>query len=261
MDILLVEQGFFTGRDRAKEAIAAGRVSVNGTVVTKASTAVPEDVQISLKDAGSDFVSRGGNKLERALEVFAIDVSGKTVLDVGAAAGGFTDCMLRRGAVRSYALDSGTGQLSQALRRDERVVNMEGVNIRSVTGGAFDPVPDFIAVDVSFISLTLVLPALSGLCTGETEAVCLVKPQFEAGRQYVGKKGVVRDPKIHETVLKTVMDCAELNGFSVLGLTYSPIKGPEGNIEFLLRLGRSGVSAAIDIKALVRTAHEALKGN
>jgi len=257
----MVEQGLFTGRDRAKEAISAGRVTVNGQIIKKASAAFDEDAVIVLKDEGSDFVSRGGTKLDRALDVFAIDVGGRIVLDVGAAAGGFTDCMLRRGAVRSYALDSGTGQLASRLREDVRVVNMEGVNIRSVTSAMFDPAPDFIAVDVSFISLSLVLPALASLCTEQTELVCLVKPQFEAGRQNIGKKGVVRDPKVHEEVLAAFLDTAKINGFALKGLTWSPIKGPEGNIEFLAHLGRGARDAApVQLKLLVKTAHEALKG-
>lgn len=261
LDSMMVERGLFTGRDRAKEAIAAGRVSVNGQVVRKASAEVAEDAQITLSDAGSDFVSRGGNKLERAMETFGIDVAGMTVLDVGAATGGFTDCMLRRGAVRAYALDSGTGQLAQSLREDARVINLENTNIRSVTASLFSPPPDFIAVDVSFISLNLVLPVLATLCAPHTTAVCLVKPQFEAGRQNVGKKGVVKDPKVHEAVLAAFLDTAAINGFVLQGLTWSPIKGPEGNIEFLAYLGRVGEeSADVNLKQLVKTAHEALKG-
>jgi len=257
----MVEKGLFTGRDRAKEAIAAGRVTVNGQVITKASASVADDAEIILADAGSDFVSRGGNKLERAMEEFSIDVSGKTVLDVGAATGGFTDCMLRRGAVRAYALDSGTGQLVQQLREDSRVVNLEGINIRGVTVAMFDPLPMFIAVDVSFISLSLVLPVLAALCTDRTEVVCLVKPQFEAGKQNVGKKGVVKDPKVHEAVLASFLENARLNGFGVKGLTWSPVKGPEGNIEFLAYLGRCPEDMIReDLKKLVKTAHDALKG-
>jgi len=262
LDILMVEKGMFTGRDRAKEAIVSGRVTVNGQIVRKASALFDETAAIILSEAGSDFVSRGGNKLEHALQEFQIDVSGLTVLDVGAAAGGFTDCMLRRGAVRSYALDSGTGQLMESLRQDPRVINMEGVNIRAVTGSLFSPPPEFIAVDVSFISLSLVLPVLSALCREGTQVVCLVKPQFEAGRQNVGKKGVVKDAKVHESVLTSFLDCAAVNGFSVCGLTYSPIKGPEGNIEFLAHLVY-GLAPGTQqtVKQLVKTAHEALKGH
>ncbi len=261
LDILMVETGLFTGRDRAKEAILAGRVTVDGKVVTKPSVSCAEDAEIVLKDAGSDLVSRGGNKLAHALDTFGIDVNGLTVLDVGAATGGFTDCMLRRGATLSYALDSGTGQLSDVLLRDERVINMEGQNIRGVTPSMFEKTPNFIAVDVSFISLSLVLPVLSTLCTPTTRLVCLIKPQFEAGRQNVGKKGVVRDAKVHEQVITDVISYAQLNGFCVEGLTHSPVRGPEGNIEFLIYLTRGDALWDKDIKSVVKTAHEMLKGN
>ncbi len=262
LDVLMVDLGLFTGRDRAKEAIISGRVTVDGKVVTKASTMCSLDANIVLKDAGSDLVSRGGNKLAHALDTFLIDVEGLTVLDVGAATGGFTDCMLRRGATLSYALDSGTGQLSDVLLHDNRVVNMEGQNIRSVTADMFDKLPDFIAVDVSFISLSLVLPVLKTLCTSSTRLVCLVKPQFEAGRQNVGKKGVVRDSRVHEQVLSDVIEVAKLNDFSVKGITYSPVKGPEGNIEFLMYLSFDGDTSYVpNVKSIVKTAHEILKGN
>ncbi len=261
LDVLMVEAGLFTGRDRAKEAILAGRVTVDGKVITKPGALCADDAEVILKDAGSDLVSRGGNKLAHALDTFQIDVQGLTVLDVGAATGGFTDCMLRRGAVRSYAIDSGSGQLSDVLLRDERVINMEGQNIRGVTLSMFDKTPDFIAVDVSFISLSLVLPVLATLCSPSTRLVCLIKPQFEAGRQNVGKKGVVRDIKVHEQVIKDVISYAQLNGFCVKGLTHSPVRGPEGNIEFLIYLTRGDVVCDKDIKSIVKTAHEMLKGN
>jgi len=261
LDAALVVRGFFTGRDRAKDAIAQGRVCINGKVCKKAAQPVQEaDVILLLAGDMPDFVSRGGSKLERAMAEFELSVQDLVCIDIGAAAGGFTDCMLRRGAQRVFAIDSGSDQLVESLRRDVRVISMENTNIRDVLPEQLGGEADFAAVDVSFISLRLVLPVLYRLIRSGSRAVCLVKPQFEAGKQAIGKKGVVKDRKIHEQVLRTVAQyCAE-NRMGVQAATYSPTPGPEGNIEFLFLLQKDANCVMLPWRAVVAQAHEQLNG-
>ncbi|MBC8584210.1 TlyA family RNA methyltransferase [Youxingia wuxianensis] len=236
LDILLVEKGFFPSREKAKAVIMAGQVYVDNQKADKPGMAVDSNADIQVRGDTLKYVSRGGLKLEKAMQVFPISLRDKICMDIGASTGGFTDCMLQNGAVKVYAVDVGYGQLAWNLRNDARVVNLERTNIRYVTKEQV-PLPiDFISVDVSFISLKLVLPVAALLLKEEGEAVCLVKPQFEAGREKVGKKGVVRDKNTHIEVLKNAMGYARDNGFSVQGLTFSPVKGPEGNIEYLMFL-------------------------
>ena len=236
LDVLLVEKGFFPSREKAKAVIMAGQVYVDNQKADKPGMAVDSNADIQVRGDTLKYVSRGGLKLEKAMQVFPISLQDKICVDIGASTGGFTDCMLQNGAVKVYAVDVGYGQLAWNLRNDARVVNLERTNIRYVTKEQV-PLPiDFISVDVSFISLKLVLPVAALLLKEEGEAVCLVKPQFEAGREKVGKKGVVRDKNTHIEVLKNAMGYARDNGFSVQGLTFSPVKGPEGNIEYLMFL-------------------------
>lgn len=223
-------------REKAKALIMAGEVYVNGQREDKAGTMVAEDAQIEIRGKKLPFVSRGGLKLQKAFETFDIAVQDKICADAGASTGGFTDCMLQHGARKVYAIDVGYGQLDWKLRNDARVVCMEKTNVRYITPELFAERIGFASADLSFISLTKVLPAIYDCLADEAQAVVLVKPQFEAGREQVGKKGVVRDPAVHEQVISTVAECAEEIGFHVCGLTYSPIRGPEGNIEYLLWL-------------------------
>ena len=235
LDVLLVKQGFAPSREKAKAILMSGIVYVDGQKEDKAGTMFdPEKIKIEIRGNTLPYVSRGGLKLEKALQVFPIDLQGKTCLDIGASTGGFTDCMLQNGAEKVFAVDVGHGQLDWKLRNDPRVVCMEKTNFRYLTRDQIADDLDFASVDVSFISLTkILLPAWRLLkCGGQM--VCLIKPQFEAGREKVGKKGVVRDPAVHREVIAKVMDFAALLHFSVLGLTWSPIKGPEGNIEYLI---------------------------
>ena len=235
LDVLLVKRNLAESREKAKAIIMSGNVFVNGNREDKAGTTFDEEkAQIEIKGHTLPYVSRGGLKLEKAIEVFGVDVKGKVCMDIGASTGGFTDCMLQNGAKKVYSVDVGHGQLAWKLRQDERVVCMEKTNFRYLTRDQIADDLDFASVDVSFISLTkILLPAWRLLkCGGQM--VCLIKPQFEAGREKVGKKGVVRDPAVHREVIAKVMDFAALLHFSVLGLTWSPIKGPEGNIEYLI---------------------------
>lgn len=236
LDAILVERGFVTGRDRAKAAIAAGLVYIGGQKAEKAGAQYPFEVEIDFRGEDMKYVSRGGYKLERAVSVFEITLAHKICMDIGASTGGFTDCMLQNGAKQVYAVDVGVGQLNQRLLSDPRVVNMEQTNIRYLEPDAIGTQLDFISVDVSFISLQFVLPVTARLLGSMGEAVCLVKPQFEAGRERVGKGGVVRDKGTHRNVLRNVLGYAKENGFLIAGLEYSPIKGPKGNIEYLLYL-------------------------
>ena len=255
LDVLLVQRGLSTSRERAKADIMSGLVYVAGQRVDKAGTAVPEDAEIELRGSSLAFVSRGGLKLEKALDSFGVTPEGKICVDCGASTGGFTDCMLKRGAQKVYAIDVGYGQLAWSLRSDERVVVMERSNIRYVTR---EQVPDEIelaVIDVSFISLRIVLPAVKALLAPEGEIVCLIKPQFEAGREKVGKKGVVRDVAVHKEVLRDFVANAEALGFGVKGVTFSPIKGPEGNIEYLGWLRQDGISVPIDTDAIAEASH------
>ena len=236
LDIKLVQLGLVSGRDKAKAIIMAGIVYVNGQKADKAGTEVFDEDKIELRGETLRYVSRGGLKLEKAFESFPIQVQNAICMDIGASTGGFTDCMLQNGAKKVYAIDVGYGQLAWKLRTDERVVNLERTNFRHVTKEQVTDPVNFASVDVSFISLTLILPAAYPLLSDDGEMICLIKPQFEAGKGFVGKKGVVKDSQIHQDTIVKVIDFAVETGFSVLGLTFSPVKGPEGNIEYLVYL-------------------------
>ena len=261
LDAALVQRGLCQSRERAKVLIMEGLVYVNRQKSDKAGTQVKEDDSIEVRGENLKYVSRGGKKLEKAMESFPIDLNGGICMDIGASTGGFTDCMLQNGAAKVYSVDVGYGQLAWSLRTDERVVNLERTNIRYLTEEQVPEKLDFISVDVSFISLTLVLPVAYRFLKDGRSMVCLVKPQFEAGRENVGKKGVVRDPKIHEMVIEKVADFAQGLGFAVLGLDFSPIKGPEGNIEYLLHLGKEAAGQPLvheTVEGVVAKAHETL---
>lgn len=237
LDVILVRQGYAQSREKAKVLLMAGNVFVDNQREDKAGTLFDENkIKIEVKGKPLPYVSRGGLKLARAIEQFPILLQDQVCMDIGASTGGFTDCMLQNGAKKVYAIDVGHGQLDWKLRSDERVVCMEKTNFRYVTGEDIREPIDFASVDVSFISLTKILIPARELLRGQGQMVCLIKPQFEAGRDKVGKKGVVRDKKVHAEVVHKVVDYADMIGFSVKGLTYSPIKGPEGNIEYLMWL-------------------------
>ena len=244
LDVLLTEQGHFASREKAKAAIMAGNVYVNGDKEDKAGSMFREDAVIEVRGNTLPYVSRGGLKLAKAMEEFSLSLNGLVCMDIGASTGGFTDCMLQNGAVKVYAVDVGYGQLDWSLRSDERVVCMERTNIRYVKPEDIGEPLDFASVDVSFISLSKVLPAAYDLLKDGAEMVCLIKPQFEAGREKVGKKGVVRDPAVHAEVIRRIIGVASEDSFDVLGLTWSPVKGPEGNIEYLIHLRKHGKTAA-----------------
>lgn len=258
-DAALVETGHFASREQAKAAILAGRVRIGDTPVLKAGTDVSDDV-VFVVEAAQEYVSRGGHKLAGALDAFGIGVEGLRAVDVGASTGGFTDCLLQRGAVAVTAIDVGYGQLAWKLRCDERVTVLERTNIRSVEGELAGAPFDIAVIDVSFIGLAKVLPHVESVLAPSGEVVALVKPQFEAGKGRVGKKGVVRDPAVHADVLAHVAADAASVGFVVRGAAWSPITGPEGNIEFWLRLAREGEAADVDYTLLVSEAHAALGG-
>ena len=261
LDILLTERGLAESRQKAQGVIMAGHVFVAGQRVDKPGTAVLSDAPIEVRGHALPYVSRGGLKLEKAMKTFPITLTDKICADIGASTGGFTDCMLQNGAKKVFAVDVGNGQLAWKLRQDERVVCMEKTNIRYVTPQDIDDVLDFASVDVSFISLTKVLGPARELLADGGEMVCLIKPQFEAGREKVGKKGVVRDKSVHEEVIDKVVSFALSIGFSVLHLEYSPIKGPEGNIEYLVHLKKeaeaeqAGVEESVDVQKVVDAAH------
>ncbi|MFB0841972.1 TlyA family RNA methyltransferase [Paenibacillus oleatilyticus] len=237
LDVLLVEQGYYETREKAKAAIMAGLVLVDDVPVDKAGTKIARTSKLIVKGAVHPYVSRGGLKLEKALNVFGIDLQGVTMLDIGASTGGFTDCALQNGAVHVYAVDVGYNQLDWSLRKDPRVSVMERTNFRYMQPGDLQgPEPAFASIDVSFISLKLILPPLKQLLAPQGQVVALIKPQFEAGREKVGKSGVVRDPRVHQEVLEDILRFAQDIGYAIRGLTYSPIKGGEGNIEFLVHL-------------------------
>lgn len=237
LDVILVKQGLAPSREKAKAVLMAGNVFVNGQREDKAGTTFDESkIHIEIKGSSLKYVSRGGLKLEKAMAQFSIALTHAVCMDIGASTGGFTDCMLQSGADRVYAIDVGHGQLDWKLRSDERVVCMEKTNFRYVKPEDIGEEIDFSSVDVSFISLTKILIPARNLLRKQGHMVCLIKPQFEAGREKVGKKGVVRDPAVHGEVIRKVVDYADLIGFESKGLTYSPIKGPEGNIEYLLYL-------------------------
>lgn len=264
LDVLLVKRNLAESREKAKAIIMSGNVFVEGSREDKAGTMFEDSVSIELKGSTLPYVSRGGLKLEKAVDVFGVALDGKICMDVGASTGGFTDCMLQNGAVKVYSVDVGHGQLAWKLRNDERVVCMEKTNIRYVTESDVPDRIDFVSIDVSFISLTKVLLPVKALMAEEAQMVCLIKPQFEAGREKVGKKGVVRDPAVHGEVIRMVMDYAQSIGMWLLNLDFSPVKGPEGNIEYLLYLRKQeegavgGCEATIQVEEVVRKAHESL---
>ena len=262
LDILLVEKGLAGSRERAKRMIMAGEVLVDNQKIDKAGATVKAEAEIRLLGHDIPYVSRGGLKLAKAMQEFGVEIAAKRCADIGASTGGFTDCMLQNGAVKVFAIDVGYGQLAWKLRTDERVVNMERTNIRNVTPADIGELLDFASIDVAFISLVKVLPVTYSLLKEDGEVVALIKPQFEAGRELVGKKGVVRDPKVHEQVIVNVIDFARETGFTVQALTFSPVKGPEGNIKYLVRLTKSKAEedtvTADKIKQVVIEAHAAL---
>lgn len=249
LDILLVKRNLAESREKAKAIIMAGNVFVNNQKEDKAGTTFPADVQIEVRGHTLPYVSRGGLKLEKALKNFDVSVTGKICTDVGSSTGGFTDCMLQNGAVKVYAIDVGRGQLDWKLRQDERVVSMEKTNIRYVTAADLKEPIDFSSVDVSFISLTKVLEPIRNYLADNGEIVALIKPQFEAGREKVGKKGVVREKSTHHEVIHMVSDYAQGIGFEILNIAFSPIRGPEGNIEYLIHLKKhsDGLAPVTDI--------------
>lgn len=261
LDVLVYEKGLAPSREKAKAIIMAGQVYADNQKADKCGTVYEETVSIEVRGNAMPYVSRGGYKLEKAMESFKLDLNGKITMDIGASTGGFTDCMLQNGAKKVYAVDVGYGQLAWKLRTDERVVNLERTNMRKVTREQVPDPIDFFSVDVSFISLRLILPVARELMADNAQAVCLIKPQFEAGREKVGKKGVVRDPMVHEEVVEGILNFCLDNGFDVLGLDYSPIKGPEGNIEYLIYLQKSeDPKSAVDItpQELVARSHAQL---
>lgn len=256
--MVLTERGFFPSREKAKASIMAGIVYVNGQKVDKAGASIDQDADIYIKEALCPYVSRGGLKLEKALAVFDFDLENALCADIGASTGGFTDCMLQKGARKVFAIDVGYGQLDWKLRNDKRVINMEKTNIRYLDTDKIDKNFDFISIDVSFISLKLVFPVAAKMLGERGSIVCLVKPQFEAGREQVGKKGIVRDKKVHREVIEHVISYAEQQSLFPGGLTYSPVTGAKGNIEYLLHLKkRPGMEICID--DVVSSSHEELE--
>ncbi len=260
LDIYLTEQGLVATREKAKAVIMAGEVYINEQKADKAGQLVSEDDKVEVRADSLRYVSRGGLKLEKAMAAFPISLEGAVCMDIGASTGGFTDCMLQNGAAKVYSIDVGYGQLAWSLRTDARVVNLERTNIRYVTEKEVPENPDFASIDVSFISLCLVLPVAFERLREGGEVVCLIKPQFEAGREKVGKGGVVRGKETHREVIVTVICFAKEIGFSVLGLEFSPVKGPKGNIEYLLHLSKSEKeSVEVPISETVDKAHEEAK--
>lgn len=261
LDQYLCQNGYAQSRERAKALIMSGIVFVNEQKVDKAGEMIAEDAKVEVRGHDIGYVSRGGLKLEKAMQVFPMRPDGKVCMDIGASTGGFTDCMLKNGAVKVYAVDVGYGQLAWSLRTDERVVNMERTNIRNVTPDMLGDEIAFFSVDVSFISLKHIFPVADTICTPDAVGVCLVKPQFEAGREKVGKKGVVREPATHAEVLHMAQGYAMANHFTPAGLDFSPIKGPEGNIEFLMYVQHSQDPQPLPdglIEQTVANAHAAL---
>lgn len=260
LDVLLVERGLQESRQRAQAIIMSGAVFADGRRVDKPGAAVSNDAEIEIRGNTLQYVSRGGLKLEKAMASFPITLEGAVCADIGASTGGFTDCMLQNGAAKVYAVDVGYGQLAWKLRSDERVVCLERTNARYLTREQIPEELDFASIDVSFISLKLILPPLCALLRDGGNTASLIKPQFEAGREKVGKKGVVRDPAVHREVLERFLEHARDAGFAVLGLTYSPIRGPEGNIEYLGYLEKGPwVPVEFDLEALVAESHQVLR--
>ena len=262
LDVLLVERGLQESRQKAQATIMSGLVFVNQQKVDKPGTAVANDAEIEIRGNALPYVSRGGLKLEKAMATFPISLTGAVCGDIGASTGGFTDCMLQNGAKKVYAVDVGYGQLAWKLRSDPRVVCLERTNARYLTHEQIPDELDFASIDVSFISLKLILPAVCGVLKDGGHVACLVKPQFEAGKEKVGKKGVVRDPEVHLEVLEHFLIHAKESNFTVLDITYSPIRGPEGNIEYLGYLEKGAQPERMfDLRALVEESHEALKAH
>lgn len=256
LDVYLTENGLAQSRSAAQAMIMAGDVYINNQKALKAGETVAGTENIEVRGKAAKYVSRGGLKLEKAMQVFPIDLEGRVCMDIGASTGGFTDCMLQNGAAKVYAIDVGYGQLAWKLRQDERVVNMERTNIRYLDTESLDPIPDFFSVDVSFISLKLVLPVAYSVIKDGGFAVCLIKPQFEAGREKVGKKGVVREKSTHIEVIENTLAFTKEIGFSVQGLDFSPVRGPEGNIEYLMFIQKSDIpSKEFDVDELVELSH------
>lgn len=270
LDVLLVEQEFFPSREKAKKMIMAGLVFVDGQREDKAGTKINKLAKISVKADPNPYVSRGGLKLHKAIRRFDIDLTDKKCMDVGASTGGFTDCMLQHGAAKVYSVDVGYGQFDWGLRQDPRVVCLEKTNVRYITDEQVPDMLDFVSIDVSFISLSKVLPAVLALMKDQANIVCLIKPQFEAGRDKVGKKGVVKDPATHVEVICNIMNVFEMNQLFINGFDFSPITGPEGNIEYLIYGSKQSDYSLLSeenrdvntnvIKELVSNAHRQLYG-
>ena len=261
LDVAVFERGLAETREKAKALIMAGSVYLNGQKALKGGAAVKDTDIIEVRGAGNPYVSRGGLKLHKAVQNFGLSLEGCVCMDIGASTGGFTDCMLSNGAAKVYAIDVGYGQLAWKLRCDERVVNMERTNFRYVTHEQIPEQVDFASVDVSFISLRKILPVMRELLRDGGRAVCLIKPQFEAGRENVGKKGVVRDRAVHESVVASITEFAVESGFNVCNVDFSPIKGPEGNIEYLMLVEKSDSAAMLwqgSAAELVAASHEQL---
>lgn len=264
LDTAVFEAGYAESREKAKALIMAGLVYVNNQKSDKPGTNVKPDDVIEFRGNAPKYVSRGGLKLEKAVDNFGFSLNGALCADIGASTGGFTDCMLQNGACKVYAIDVGYGQLAWKLRTDDRVINLERTNFRYVTKEQIPDELDFCSVDVSFISLALIVPQMKNIMKHNAQAVCLIKPQFEAGKDKVGKKGVVREPEIHIEVIEKVLSIVAENGFSVLHLDFSPIKGPEGNIEYLIHIindGNKTISPQVNYKVVVEDAHNSLKGD
>ena len=261
LDVALFERGFAESREKAKALIMAGQVYVNDQKVTKSGETVKEGDCLEVRGDKLPFVSRGGLKLQKAVEQFSLDLAGCVCIDIGASTGGFSDCMLQHGAEKVYAIDVGYGQLAWKLRADPRVVNLERTNFRYVTREQIPEAIDFASVDVSFISLRLIIPVMRGLLRDGGRAVCLIKPQFEAGKEKVGKKGVVREQNVHAEVVEGMVAFLLESGFSVLGLDYSPVKGPQGNIEYLVLAEKTDAprnELTVTAQEIVTASHEAL---
>lgn len=261
LDVVLFERGLAQSREKARAVIMSGNVYVDNQKADKPGTLLKNDAKIEVRVPKMTYVSRGGLKLEKAIRSFAIDLNGKIAMDIGASTGGFTDCMLQNGAQKVYSVDVGYGQLAWKLRNDSRVVNLERTNIRYLDESAVLDELDFFSADVSFISLKLVLPVARRFIKTNSTAVCLIKPQFEAGRENVGKNGVVRDKNVHKSVITDFCEFALCNGFDVLGLDFSPIKGPKGNIEYLVYLKKSEIPqilTSFNVEELVEISHEEL---
>ena len=260
LDVYLTEHGMVPSRERARALIMEGLVYVNEEKADKAGFSVPDGAKVEVRGSGLQYVSRGGLKLEKAFQEFPLDLKGKICMDIGASTGGFTDCMLQNGAAKVYCVDVGYGQLAWKLRCDERVVNMERTNVRYLTADQVPDLLDFFSVDVSFISLKHIFPVAASLTSPTAVGVCLVKPQFEAGREKVGKKGVVREAETHREVICKAIEYAKESGFCPAALSFSPIKGPEGNIEFLLYVTKTEQPQVTDqrIDEVVAQAHAVL---